>query len=90
MFLVIMDAYSKWIDVFEMSKITAAKTVVALRQCFVFGDCLRYLSSCVSAEILKNNGVKHITTVVYVPQSNGAAEKSFKTFKASFKKQKVN
>ncbi|KAJ8885161.1 hypothetical protein PR048_011357 [Dryococelus australis] len=66
MFLIILDAYSKWVDLFPMENITSSKTIIGFRQYFCSSN---------------------ITTAVHTPHSNGAAENSVKTFKASFKKQ---
>ncbi len=34
MLLIVVDAYSKWLEVFPMKKITSTNTIECLRECF--------------------------------------------------------
>lgn len=94
MFLVLVDPFSKWIDVKVMSNITAENTILQLRGIFAnFG-----LPECIVTDngptftsekfqtFLKRNGVKHITSAPFHPATNGAAEKTVQTFKNAMKK----
>ncbi|CAI6349493.1 unnamed protein product [Macrosiphum euphorbiae] len=94
MFIVILDAYSKWVFVKRMLNITSSSTVMVLREYFAtWGIPAKLVSdngpSLCSVEFetfLKNNGVFHIKTAPYNPSSNGAAENLVRTFKNYLKK----
>lgn len=91
--LVMVDAYSKWVEICIMGTTTAEKTVERLREMFArFGlpktlvsdngppFAARYLEI-----FLKKNGIKHTTSPPFHPMSNGAAENSVKHFKRKMK-----
>lgn len=92
-FLVIIDTYTKWPEVYVMKNITSEKTVANLRDCFArFGLPYCLVSdnapNLVSEEMetfLFNNGIKHMTIAPYNPQSNGLAENMVKTLKSKLK-----
>ena len=92
-FLVVVDAHSKWPEVFEMSSTTASKTIATLRHLFsAYGLPEQLVSDngpqFVSEEFqtfMKQNGVKHIRCAPYHPSSNGAAERFIQTFKQAMK-----
>lgn len=91
MYLVIVDAHSKWPEVFEMRSTTANSTIAVLRQVFASHGLLLQLVSdnapqFVAEEFkqcLAANGVKHIRCAPYHPASNGLAERFVKTFKTA-------
>ena len=93
MFLVVIDAHSKWPEVVEMPSTTAQKTVDELRKLFsAYGLPEQLVSDngpqFVAQEFgifLKENGVKHIWCSPYHPSSNGAAERFVQTFKQAMK-----
>ncbi|XP_051164950.1 uncharacterized protein K02A2.6-like [Leptopilina boulardi] len=93
MYLVIVDAYSKWLDVREMISITAEQTIIELKEYFsVWGlphklvtDNGPTFTSELFERFLKNNKILHIRTAPYHPALNGAAENGVGTFKAKFK-----
>lgn len=96
MFLLLIDAHSKWIEVHPMASITATATIQCLRNIFAqLGLPEKIVSdngpTFVSAEFknfLQRNGVKHSTTSPYHPSSNGLAERAVQTFKNGLKKMK--
>ena len=97
MFLVIVDAYSKWIEV-EVTKSTDAQsTVKILRKLFSVHGLPRVLVSDNGPgfaseelnEFLKLNGVKHLYSAPYHPASNGQAERTVRTFKETIKKLQI-
>ena len=89
MFLVLIDSYSKWIDVHIMQSITAAKTIEKLRIVFANHGLPRSVvtdngPSFISEEFksfLEKNGIQHSTTSLYHPSSNGLAEKAVQIVK---------
>ena len=91
-FLVIVDAHSKWPEVIIMhSKTTTFKTVEALRTVFARNGLLEQLVSDNGPQFtaeefqlfLKKNGVKHVTSARYHPATNGLAERFIQTMKQS-------
>ena len=97
MFLVVVDAHSKWPEVIIMhSKTTTSKTVEALRTVFAQNGLPAQLVSdngpqFTSEEFqlfLKKNGVKHKTSAPYHPATNGLAERFVQTFKQSLTSRK--
>ena len=88
MFLIIVDAYSKWMDVVMMTSTTSENTINALRYLFSsYGLPVEIVSDngpqFVSEEFeifLKENGVRHIRSAPYHPASNGEAERAVRTF----------
>lgn len=91
--LIIVDAYSKWSEVIEMSSTTAAKTITVLRQVFssydlpeqIVSDNSPQFSSSEFSEFAKLNGIKHILISPYHPLSNGEDERFIHTFKEAMK-----
>ncbi|XP_046742529.1 uncharacterized protein K02A2.6-like [Diprion similis] len=93
MYIVILDAFSKWLDVRPMSDITSKQTILVLKDYFTtWGLPVKLVTDNGPAftskefmEFLVKYGVMHIRTAPYHPASNGAAENSVKTFKKKFK-----
>ncbi|XP_028414982.1 uncharacterized protein K02A2.6-like [Dendronephthya gigantea] len=92
MFLVIVDAHSKWPEVIIMhSNTTTPKTIEALRTVFARNGIPQQLVSDNGPQFtarefqlfLKKNGVKHITSAPYHPATNGLAERFIQTLKQS-------
>ena len=96
MYLVVVDAHSKWPEVFEMSQSTTVKTITALRHLFatyglpeqVVSDNGPQFTSEEFKEFMTGNGIKHIRCAPYHPASNGAAERFVRTFKEAMKASK--
>ena len=92
-FLVVVDAHSKWPEVFEMQSTSTAKTIAVLRHLFaayslpeqVVSDNGPQFIAEEFKSFMKQNGVKHIHCAPYHPSSNGAAERFIQTFKKSMK-----
>lgn len=82
-FLVVVDAHSKWVDVYHTSGTTSKDTIRCLQHSFAqFGLPISIVSDngpCFTAAEFKqfctSNGVRHITSAVYKPSTNGLAEK---------------
>ena len=92
-FLIVVDAYSKWPEVFRMSSTTADKTIEVLRHLFAAQGLPEQLVSdngpqFVSEEFaafMRGNGIRHIRTAPYHPSSNGLAERFVQSFKQALK-----
>uniref|UniRef100_A0A0N4W5J5 RNA-directed DNA polymerase n=1 Tax=Haemonchus placei TaxID=6290 RepID=A0A0N4W5J5_HAEPC len=96
MYFVVVDAYSRWPEIVEMSSVTTSCTIRELRRLFAqFGNTQTLVTDngaqFTSAEIddfCTKNGIRHIKSPPFHPQSNGQAERFVDTFKRSFKKMK--
>jgi len=93
MFLLAVDAYSKWPEVFPLRSTTSSTTITTLRGLFarqglphvVVTDNGPQFTSEEFKHFMLMNGIKHITTAPYHPQSNGQAERFVQTFKLAYK-----
>lgn len=90
MFLVVIDAYSKWPEAFVMSNITAQKTVQVFKNIFIrYGYPLHLVTdngpTWTSEEFkffCKKVGVKQSFSPPYYPATNGLAERFVESFKS--------
>ena len=93
MWLIVVDAHSKWPEVIPMATTTAAKTIECLREIFarhglpeqLVSDNGPQFTSDEFAHFLKTNGIKHIRSAPYHPATNGLAERFVQTFKTAMK-----
>lgn len=93
MFLVMVDAHSKWPEVFEMKSTTAERTIQVMRTCFaryglpkqVVTDNGSVFTSESFQLFMKTNGILHIRTAVAKPSTNGLVERFNATFKTSMR-----
>lgn len=82
-FLVVVDAMSKWVEVKIMSNQTSSETIRALRNMFathgipdrIITDNGRTFVSNEFRQFLWSNGIKFATSAPYHPSSNGQAER---------------
>ncbi|XP_055958471.1 uncharacterized protein K02A2.6-like [Patella vulgata] len=94
-FLIVIDSFSKWLEVFHMTSTTSRKTIETLRTLFasyglpedVVSDNGPQFISYEFKDFLSKNGVRQILTPPYHPASNGAAERSVQTVKQGLLKQ---
>lgn len=94
MFLVMIDAYSKWPDVHVLPNITASTTILKYRQIFanyglpktIVTDNGRTFISEKFQKFLQNNGITHKITSLYNPSTNGQAERFVQTLKQALKR----
>lgn len=96
MFLIMVDAHSKWIDAHIMANITAPSTIDKLRQVFavhglpdtvVMDNGLTFTSE-LFGEFMEQNGIRHIRSAPFHPASNGLAERAVQTVKEGLKRMK--
>ena len=88
MFLVIVDAHSKWMDVVAMKSATSNATIDSLRSLFATHGLPELLVSDNGAVFTSNefknfvqqNGIRHSTCAPYHPATNGLAERAVQTF----------
>ena len=88
-YLIIVDAHSKWPEVFEMSSTTTSKTIDVLRHVFAIHGLPDHLvsdngpqfTSMEYQHFLRCNSIKHTRTAPYHPATNGIAERFVQTFK---------
>ena len=91
-FFVIVDAHSKWIEVFKMSSTTATATIQVLRTTFacygipesIVSDNGPQFSSSEFAQFCHTNGIRHVRVPPYHPSSNGLTECAVQTFQENF------
>ncbi|PIO74710.1 integrase core domain protein [Teladorsagia circumcincta] len=94
MYLVIVDAYSKWPEIMEMSSTTSTATIKEFSRIFSqFGypetlvtDNGTQFSSKEFNDFCTRNGIKHRFSPPFHPQSNGQAERFVDTFKRTLQK----
>ena len=95
MFLLIIDAHSKWMDIHCVNSATSSVTIDKMRSTFASHGLPEIVvsdngSNFVSSEFksfLQKNGIKHITSAPYHPSTNGLVELAVQTFKQGIKKQ---
>ena len=94
MFLLIIDAHSKWMDIHCVNSATSSVTIDKMRSTFAAHGLPEIVvsdngSDFVRSEFksfLQKNGIKHITSAPYHPSTNGLVERAVETFKQGMKK----
>ncbi|XP_046737542.1 uncharacterized protein K02A2.6-like [Diprion similis] len=92
-FLIVVDATSKWIEVSKVSSTTLKRVIIELRRLFAtFGTPKTIVSdndtsfkSAEMAEFTKKNGIKQVFVAPYHPAANGQAERAVQTTKRNLK-----
>ena len=82
MFLLIIDAHSKWLEIHITTASTAAVTIQKLQQTFaalglpetLVSDNGTAFTTLEFQEFMKQNGITHLITALYHPASNGLAK----------------
>lgn len=94
MFLLMVDAHSKWIEAHIMSNITAPTSIDKLRQVFavcglpdtLVTDNGMTFTSELFGEFMQQNDIHHIRTAPFHPAANGLAECAVQTVKEGLKR----
>ena len=97
MFLVLIDAHSKWLEVHLMKSISAVPTIERLKSIFAIHGVPRKIVTdnglaFVSEEFrlfTSQNGIIHVKSAPYHPSTNGLAERAVQTFKQGLLHQKL-
>jgi transposase InsO family protein len=84
MFLVVVDAYSKWLEGVIVPSATSLNIIQALRSMFathglpesLVSDNGTAFTSSEFREFLKQNEIQRVTSAPYNPSSNGLAERA--------------
>lgn len=94
-YLVVIDAYSKWVECLLMNKGTStSQLILKLKNLFttfglpdlIVSDNDPKIHSAEFITFCKSYGIKYMTSPIYHPCSNGQAENSVKTCKSMLKK----
>ena len=94
MWLLLIDAFSKWPEIHEMNSTTAEATISKLKQIFaaqgrperIISDNGPQFTASQFDEFCKFRGIVHSTIAPYHPRSNGEVERLVETFKTSIEK----
>ena len=94
MFLIVIDAHSKWIEAFCTPTSTSKAVIEELRTLFsrfglpetIVSDNGTCFVSIEFEAFLKSNGIRHHTSAPYHPASNGLAERAVQIVKKGLKK----
>ena len=96
MLMVVIDAHSKWPEIFVLENTTAEETVSALCSLFarmglpdqIVSDNGPQFTSETFRKFVNANGIKHATGAPYHPSTNGQAERLVQSFKKAVKADK--
>eukprot|EP00731_Ephydatia_muelleri_P000767 Em0001g767a len=94
MFMVVVDAHSKWLDVAVVTTPSSQQAIKILRNLFathglpemVVSDNGSAFTSAEFQTFVKRNGIRHVRSAPYHPSSNGQAERVVQTFKEAILK----
>ncbi|XP_062603100.1 uncharacterized protein K02A2.6-like [Saccostrea cucullata] len=93
MFLIVVGAYSKWPEVFEMRSTSSNATINTLRTLFarqgipaeIVSDNGPQFRSEEFRQFMESNAIRHITSSPFHPRTNGQAERFVQSFKKAIK-----
>lgn len=88
MWLLIVDAHSKWLDVHKTTTTSAEVTIGCCRKSmatfgipdFVVTDNATCFTCSAFKEFCKKNDIRHLTSPPSSPKSNGLVERAVQTF----------
>jgi transposase InsO family protein len=93
MFLIVVDAYSKWPEAFEMKSTPNTATINTLRTLFarqgipaeIMSDNGPQFRSDEFRQFMESNAIRHITSSPFHPRTNGQEERFVQSFKKAIK-----
>ena len=93
MFVIVVDAHSRWLEVIPVRSTTSSSTIEVLRDLFArFGipeqivtDSGAQLVSEEFQAFVRSNGIRHLTSAPYHPATNGLAERAVQTSKQALR-----
>ncbi|XP_058456588.1 uncharacterized protein K02A2.6-like [Malaya genurostris] len=93
-FLLVVDSYSKWPEIVQTRRITSTATINILRGLFarlgmpekLVSDNGTQFTSIEFKQFCAENGIDHVTTAPFHPQSNGQIERFVDTLKRAINK----
>lgn len=94
LFLVVVDAHSKWMEAVIVNVATSRSTIQVLRKLFathgipdmIVSDNGAQFTSAEFEEFTRRNGIRHLRSAPYHPATNGLAERAVQTLKNSLLK----
>ena len=97
MFLILIDATTKWIDIHVVTSSSTQSTIEEMRTTFatlglpqiLVTDNGPQFTSSEFSQFTKNNGIKHIASSPYRSATNRLAERTVQTFKEGMRRQKT-
>ena len=95
-FLVVVDAHSKWVEAMVVSSTSSTAVITELRTLFarfgipetIVSDNGTGFTSREFKDFVNANGIKHVTSALYHPSTNGLAERAVQILKQGLKKVK--
>ncbi|KFD46136.1 hypothetical protein M513_12978 [Trichuris suis] len=95
MFFIVVDAFSKWVEVNIVPTVSSKAAISSLRNLFAthgLPDCVvsdngTAFTSVEFAEFMKSNSIRHLTTAPFHPASNGQAERLVQSTKEALRKE---
>uniref|UniRef100_A0A0A9XPD5 RNA-directed DNA polymerase n=2 Tax=Lygus hesperus TaxID=30085 RepID=A0A0A9XPD5_LYGHE len=93
-FLIVIDAYTRWIEVFIVPSLTPNSNIPFLRETFarfglpnvIVSDNHGCFTSSEFKTFLRENNIKHVLTPAFHPSSNGQVERYVQTVKSGLRK----
>ena len=93
-YLLVVDSYSKWPEIFKMANTSSKTTIKCLQTLvnrlgipkFIISDNGPQFRSAEFADFCKSNGIEHTFSPPFHPQSNGQVERFVDTFKRAMQK----
>ena len=93
-YLLVVDYFSRWIEIARLSKLTSEEVILHTSSVFarhgipevVVSDNGPQFSAASYAKFAQQYGFKHVTSSPHYPQGNGEAERAVKTVKSLLKK----
>ncbi|XP_003368892.1 putative integrase core domain protein [Trichinella spiralis] len=96
-FLIVVDAFSKWLEVIPISEMSTRTVIEELRQLFathglpntIMSDNAAQFVSVEFQQFLKRGAIRHIRIAPFHPASNGQAERMVRTTKEALRKMRL-